>query len=171
VHAGGGDVPYVRADRGISIPAGAIVVADSANIAIHLGDGIGVTCIERERRGKLGRIENSHITKANAGHSVTSTFSDGDHEIHTIILNGHALYAGSCAEISTVTVVIENAVDIFIQLGAINTSGFGEKGEPALLLGLHLVAQHMRLEGGVALEADIAYFSAGTLVDDQDKFS
>ena len=76
---------------------------------------------------------------------------------------------GRSAEIATVAIVIEHTIEILIKFGGVDAAGFGNEGEPAFLLGFHFIAQLVRLEGGIALEADFVDFSAIPFINDDDK--
>ena len=169
-HSVGAGIADVGRNSGIGVTTGSVVAADHRDVVTHLLRVVGIVAVEGECRVELLRLEDSHLAETHTGDRVFLALADRDHDVHAAVLDRLTADARAAdAQVALAAVEIEDGIEVLLELVGLDASGLGEPGQPALGLGLHLLAQFVGGEGGVAFEADLADLILGSLIDHENQ--
>ena len=162
----------VRAHGGVRIPAGAVITANHRHVVGHLLGGIGIPVVHAQAGNQL--LGRKHLGGAEGDliDLVAPPFGKRDphRQLLLVALAGVKIFhlVQLDAQVALVAVISHQFRQIVLQLLAVNAAGLGNPGQPALLLGLHHLAEVLGADVVVAYKIDVDDIGLPAFIDVKD---
>ena len=162
----------VRTHGGVRIPPGTVITADHRHVVGHFLGGIGIPVVHAQAgnqflgRKHLGGAEGNLVDlvaaplgKGNSHRQLLLIAFAGVKIFHLVQLD---------AQITFITVISHQFRQIVLHLFTVNASGFGNPGQPALLLGFHHLSEILGADVFIAHKVNLDNIGLFSFVNVED---